>query len=88
MNSGAVSRTSRSEEQSELHSRASLWLAEHGMAEAAALHALASGASERAYELAERSLYEALIHRGRQGAVENLLARIKTRSSTSGQNCC
>ncbi|MGO9943936.1 MAG: LuxR C-terminal-related transcriptional regulator [Rhodoblastus sp.] len=67
-----------SEEQSELHARASLWLAERGMAEAAALHALASGASERAYELAERSLYEALIHRGRQGAVENLLARIKT----------
>jgi LuxR family maltose regulon positive regulatory protein len=62
--------------QSELHARASLWLAERGMAEAAALHAFASGASERAYELAERSLYEALIHRGRQGTVDNLLGRI------------
>jgi LuxR family maltose regulon positive regulatory protein len=67
-----------SQEQSELHARASLWLAERGMAEEAALHAFASGANERAYELAERSLYEALIHRGRQGAVDNLLARIKT----------
>ena len=67
-----------SREQSELHARASLWLAERGMAEAAALHAFASGANERAYELAERSLYEALIHRGRQGAVDTLLARIKT----------
>ncbi len=66
------------QEQSELHTRASLWLAERGMAEAAALHALACGASERAYELAERSLYEALIHRGRQGTVDILLARIKT----------
>ena len=65
-------------EQSELHARASLWLAERGMAEAAALHALACGASERACELAERSLYEALIHRGRHGTVDNLLARIKT----------
>ena len=37
-----------SAEQSELHARASLWLAERGMAEAAALHAFASGANERA----------------------------------------
>lgn len=66
-----------STEQSEIHARASLWLAERGMAEAAALHAFGSGANERAYELAERSLYEALIHRGRQGTVDNLLARIK-----------
>jgi LuxR family maltose regulon positive regulatory protein len=65
-----------SQEQSELHARASLWLAERGMVEAAALHAFASGANERAYELAERSLYEALIHRGRQGTVDNLLGRI------------
>jgi LuxR family transcriptional regulator, maltose regulon positive regulatory protein len=38
-------------EQSEPDPRASLRLAERGMAEAAAFHALASGASEPAYEL-------------------------------------
>lgn len=63
-------------EQAELHARAARWLAEQGMLEAAAHHALAAGQAETAYELAERSLYESLMARGRQGAVLAWLERL------------
>jgi LuxR family maltose regulon positive regulatory protein len=46
--------------QAELHSRAMQWLADHGMTEAAARHALACGQEETAYMLAQRSLHEAV----------------------------
>ena len=52
-----------------LHARAAEWLAEQGFLDAAAQHALASGQEQRAYELAERSLYELMIVQGRQTAV-------------------
>jgi LuxR family maltose regulon positive regulatory protein len=44
----------------ELHRRAMQWLADNGMAEAAARHALACGQEETAYLLAQRSLHEAV----------------------------
>ena len=64
------------EEQAALHARAADWLAGHGFVEAAARHALTSGDAKKAYELAERSLYESLMARGRQGAVLEWLARL------------
>ena len=63
-------------EQAELHERASAWLAEHGLLEAAATHALAAGQHEQAYELAERSLYESVMARGRAGAMLEWLERL------------
>ncbi len=63
-------------EQAELHRRAADWLGHHGLLEAAARHALAAGEADLAYELAERSLYESLMTRGRQGAVLAWLARL------------
>jgi len=63
-------------EQHSLHQRASAWLAGHGMLEAAATHALAAGQHERAYELAERSLYESVMTRGRLGAALEWLERL------------
>ncbi|MGF6603555.1 LuxR family maltose regulon positive regulatory protein [Paraburkholderia sp. GAS448] len=44
----------------DLHRRAMQWLADQGMIEAAARHALACGETETAYALAQRSLHEAL----------------------------
>ncbi|WP_434666434.1 LuxR C-terminal-related transcriptional regulator [Paraburkholderia sp. A3BS-1L] len=44
----------------DLHRRAMQWLADNGMAEAAARHALACGQEETAYVLAQRSLHEAV----------------------------
>jgi LuxR family transcriptional regulator, maltose regulon positive regulatory protein len=64
------------QEQAALHGRAADWLAAHGMVEAAARHALTAGQTERAYELAERSLYESLMSRGRQGSVLEWLERL------------
>jgi LuxR family transcriptional regulator, maltose regulon positive regulatory protein len=63
-------------EQSALHARAADWLADRGLVDAAARHALAAGRRELAYELAERSLYESLMARGRQGMVLEWLARV------------
>jgi LuxR family maltose regulon positive regulatory protein len=57
------------EERATLHARAADWLAEHAWPEAAARHALAAGLHERAYALAERSLYESVMTRGHLGAV-------------------
>lgn len=64
------------EEQAALHGRASEALAARGLLEAAARHALAAGRREAAYDLAERSLYESLMARGRQDAVLDWLARL------------
>jgi LuxR family maltose regulon positive regulatory protein len=63
-------------ERAQLHRRASLWLADQGLLEAAAEHALAAGEREQAYDLAERSLYEALMRQGHVGAVLDWLARM------------
>jgi LuxR family maltose regulon positive regulatory protein len=64
------------EEQWALHALAADWLAAQGLLEAAAGHALAAGQRDRAYELAERSLYESLMTRGHQGNVLEWLARL------------
>ena len=63
-------------EQATLQARAAEALAALGLLEAAALHALAAGQRETAYDLAERSLYESLLTRGHQGAVLEWLARL------------
>jgi LuxR family maltose regulon positive regulatory protein len=63
-------------EQAALHARAAGWLADHGLVEAAARHAFTSGQAEKAYELAERSLYEALMAHGRHGSVLEWLSRL------------
>ena len=62
--------------QAAAHARASEWLAERGMLEDAARHALVAGQRERAYELAERSLYESIMTHGRQGVVLEWLAQL------------
>ena len=64
------------DERTALHERAADWLAGRGYIEAAAGHALAAGQIELAYELAERSLYEAIVTRGRRGAALEWIARI------------
>jgi LuxR family maltose regulon positive regulatory protein len=63
------------EARSTLHGRAADWLDAHGLLEAAAGHALSAGQREKAFDLAERSLYEAL-RRGRQAAVLEWWARL------------
>ncbi|WP_298926462.1 LuxR C-terminal-related transcriptional regulator [uncultured Ramlibacter sp.] len=63
-------------QQAGVHSRAAQWLAGQGLLDGAAVHALEAGEPQRAYELAERSLYESLMTRGRQGAVLEWLARL------------
>jgi len=57
------------EQRQHAHARAAGWLADQGFLDAAARHALAAGQHQVAYDLAERSLYESLMQRGRQGAV-------------------
>ena len=64
------------DEQAALHARAADWLAANGFVDAAARHALTSGQTEQAYELAERSLYDALMARGRHSAVLDWMARL------------
>ena len=59
-----------------MHAAASDWLTEHGLIDAAAHHALAAGQQQKAYALAERSLYGALMTQGRQSAVLDWLARM------------
>ena len=63
-------------EQSDLHGRASRWYAQQDMLEDAARHALAAGQREAAFDLAERSLYEALMRRGQQSAVLEWVGRL------------
>lgn len=63
-------------EQQALHARAADWLADNGLLEAAARHALDSGQQQKAYEMAERSLYETLMNQGRQSAVLDWLGKL------------
>ena len=58
--------------------RAARWLTDHGLIEAAATHALASGRSDDAYALAERSLYRSLMIHGRQSIVQSWLSVLPT----------
>ena len=63
-------------EQADMHAAAATWLADHGLLEAAAAHAFSAGQQGRAYELAERCLYESLSTRGRPGVVLEWLERL------------
>ena len=63
-------------ERAAVHARAADWLAAHGLLEDAASHAWRAEQSDRAYELAERSLYESLMTRGGQGRVLEWLGRL------------
>lgn len=63
-------------DQGAVHARASEWFGAQGMLDEAARHALRCGQEQRAYELAERSLYESLMVHGRQGAVLEWLGRL------------
>ena len=60
--------------QAQVHARAAAWLDEHGLLEPAARHALAAGLHDKAYELAERSLYDSVLKRGQQSAVLGWMA--------------
>ena len=64
------------DERAALHARAADWLAADGLLEDAAGHALAAGQRDRAYELAERSLYESVMTRGHHGNALEWLARL------------
>lgn len=59
-----------------VHAVAADWLQEHGMVEAGARHALAAGQPQKAYALAERSLYGALMNRGHSSVVLDWLAQM------------
>jgi len=63
-------------EQVAVHARAAQWLAAHDLIDEAAHHALSAGQHQTAYELAERSVYESLMRRGRQAAVLEWLAQL------------
>ena len=63
-------------EQADLHARAAQWLAQQGMLEDAARHALAAGRREQAFDLAERCLYEALTKHGHVSAVLEWVGRL------------
>lgn len=63
-------------QQASVHASAAEWLAEHGLLEYAARHALTAGEHQKAYGLAERSLYESIMRHGRQGAVLEWLAQL------------
>ena len=65
-----------SEQRIKLHDRAARWLAERGLLESAARHALSSEQRELAYDLAEQSLYRDLMAYGRHGAVLEWLERV------------
>jgi LuxR family maltose regulon positive regulatory protein len=58
------------------HARAAQWLADQDFLDDAARHALAAGQHQHAYGLAERSLYESLMRRGRHGAVLEWLGQL------------
>ncbi|SAK66242.1 LuxR C-terminal-related transcriptional regulator [Caballeronia ptereochthonis] len=62
-------------ERAELHRRAARWLGARGMLEQAARHAHAAGEREHAYELAERSLHDA-VKQGQLGTVLDWLERL------------
>lgn len=64
------------DERAAVHARAADWLAAEGLLEDAAGHALAAGQRERAYELAERCLYESVMTRGHHSNALEWLARL------------
>jgi LuxR family maltose regulon positive regulatory protein len=64
------------DERVSLHARASGWLADQGMLEDAARHALAAGQLETACDLAERCLYEGVMRQGHLGAVLEWLGQV------------
>jgi LuxR family maltose regulon positive regulatory protein len=64
------------EERIALHAQACEWLAAEDLLEAAASHALASGQRDRAYDLAERSLYDSVVAQGRQALVLDWIGRL------------
>jgi LuxR family maltose regulon positive regulatory protein len=64
------------EQQARTHARAAQWLDDHGFLDDAARHALTAGQRQKAYGLAERSLYESLMQRGRQAAVLDWLEQL------------
>ncbi|HTY51225.1 MAG TPA: hypothetical protein VMB48_16175, partial [Steroidobacteraceae bacterium] len=57
-----------------VHACACAWLAQHHLQEEAGRHALEAGEPQRAWELAEQSLYEELLH-GRVGLVREWFER-------------
>lgn len=59
------------EEGAAFRARAAQWLAENGLTAAAAQHALAAGRRDWACDLAERSLYDSLMVRGRLDDVQD-----------------
>ncbi|HOM13139.1 MAG TPA: LuxR C-terminal-related transcriptional regulator [Rubrivivax sp.] len=59
-----------------MHCRAADWLAAQGLLDDAARHALDAGQRDRAYALAERSLYESVMTRGRHSNALEWLARL------------
>lgn len=60
-------------ERAAVHIRAADWLEANGMGAAAARQALAAGRRDRAFELAERSLYDSLMAQGRVDDVRDWL---------------
>jgi len=65
-------------EREAMQSRAAHWLANHGLVEEAARHAYEAGQLELAFDLAERTLYDAMIH-GRHSSVLEWLNRLPER---------
>jgi LuxR family maltose regulon positive regulatory protein len=63
-------------ERTAAHACASRWLADNGLLEDAARHALAAGERDHAYDLAERCLYDEITARGQQTAVLDWVARL------------
>ena len=74
--------------QGHAHARAAAWLDEHGLLEPAARHALAAGLHDKAYELAERSLYESIMKRGRQSTVLGWVADLPDQELDRRPACC
>ena len=72
---------SPAEERSALHARAAQWLSANGLVAAAAQHALAAGRRDWACELAERSLYDSLMARGRLDDVQEWFSIIPSAES-------
>jgi LuxR family transcriptional regulator, maltose regulon positive regulatory protein len=66
------------EQHVETHARAARWLAEEGFLDDAARHAMSAGQHQTAYNLAERSLYEAMMHGGHQATVLDWLGQVPT----------
>ncbi|HET7793282.1 MAG TPA: LuxR C-terminal-related transcriptional regulator [Rhizobacter sp.] len=64
------------DERIRLHARAAAWFEQHDLLEDAARHALEAGRTDEAYDLAERTLYDDLIQRGRHATALDWLGRL------------